>query len=170
MSTRRNQTIIKGAAVALAFGASVGVAQASSRSGHACAGLPNHVAQASLAETHASHVESVTPLHREVRIGKQTMKRVAGARVELRPQPGMSAPYLQRVAECRVRKDLQAASAGDVVPEVRAKVYERSHHFVIEVEALDLDHGRDVERLTRKAFGAEASAARPAAASTWAAR
>jgi hypothetical protein len=54
---------------------------------------------------HGSDIRSVSPLQEEVKTGKVTSNRVAGAEVVFQAVPGMTAEWLQRVVDCHLARN-----------------------------------------------------------------
>jgi hypothetical protein len=54
---------------------------------------------------HVGDIRSVSPLLEDVRTGKGTSSRVAGAEVVFRAVPGLTAEWLQRVIDCHLARN-----------------------------------------------------------------
>jgi hypothetical protein len=76
-------------------------------------------------------VKTVRPVHRDLRVGKASVPRPAGAELYVQAEAERSVPYLQRALDCQHRRE--GGLLG--VPSARARVMERDAHFVVRVEA-----------------------------------
>jgi hypothetical protein len=70
----------------------------------ACSGIPAEDRDVS-PFAHGPDIRSVSPLQEEVKTGKVSTNRVAGAEVVFQAVPGMTAEWLQRVADCHLARN-----------------------------------------------------------------
>jgi hypothetical protein len=70
----------------------------------ACSGVPEEDRVLS-PFGHVADIRSVSPLHEDVRSGKGTSTRMAGAEVVFRAVPGLTAEWLQRVVDCHLTRN-----------------------------------------------------------------
>lgn len=96
------------------------------------------------------HIEEVQPLKRVRRVGKATLQQTIGAQVRVRPTEGLNQHYLQRVAKCEVGQELNEVADGEV-PAFKATVRDWYDRLMVDIVAEDLDQGREVETLVRRA-------------------
>ncbi len=104
---------------------------------------------------HREDIASVTVIEEPVRLGKQTGKRTAGAKIVFLAVPGMTAEWLQRVVDCHIAR---AAAAGHIMPEmdycplvpkdVKAKVRSVGNGFAVDVTS---DDSATVKEIIRRA-------------------
>ncbi len=70
----------------------------------ACSGVPEEDRDLS-PFGHGGDIRSVSPLQEDVRMGKGTSTRAAGAEVVFRAVPGLTAEWLQRVVDCHLARN-----------------------------------------------------------------
>lgn len=89
-------------------------------------------------------VEHVLPLKKKQRVGKVEFEKTVGVRLFVRPESGLTAPYLQREIDCALAQRAQAGNPGDALatPGVRASVQYAPKHLVVEVEAPSSEKGK----------------------------
>jgi hypothetical protein len=111
-----------------------GTATAAEPQAGLCAGIQAADRSGELIEGRGARVEHVEQLTRKARIGKMTYDRPAGMRIFVRPEAGLSVPYLQRAVNCALAE--RAARGGSdplASGEVRATVRSADHHFVVDL-------------------------------------
>lgn len=122
------------------LGAGPGEARAYNGSGapESCSGVSAELGQEGF------RVDQVQELKRQKRIGRAVVIQPSGAQLFVRAEPGLSAPYLQRVVDCQVA---QGGGAGPLsVPGVTATVSQQGQHFVVQILAPDLASAKDVQQ------------------------
>lgn len=103
MKTTTSRALVSFSIISLAGCAAQGgteprnAARDHAREESACAGIP---AAQRLAGPFGGTIARVEPLIEQVRIGKQTYPQKTGAKVTVMAEPGMTRPWLARVAEC----------------------------------------------------------------------
>ncbi len=125
------------------FGAGPGEARAFNGAANpeACSGLNAELGQEGF------RIDQVQELKRQKRIGKAVVIQPSGAQLFVRAEPGLSAPYLQRVVDCQVA---QGSGSGPLsVPGVTATVSQQGQHFVVQILAPDLASAKDVQERAR---------------------
>jgi hypothetical protein len=70
----------------------------------ACSGVPEEDRDESPFD-HPGDIRSVSPLREDIRMGKSSTARVAGAEVIFAAVPGMTAEWLQRVVDCHLARN-----------------------------------------------------------------
>lgn len=81
-----------------------GMAALQSAEARQCAGIPAEDRDSS-PFSHREDIRSVTPLKEEVRVGKNTVQRTAGAEIVFTALPGLTAEWLQRVVDCHIARN-----------------------------------------------------------------
>lgn len=130
----------------------------------ACAGIPDDDRDIS-PFYHREDIASVSPLFEEVKSGKSVVKKEVGTTIVFRAVPGLTAEWLQRVADCHIAR---AAAVGHEMPEMsycplvvngaRAKVTSVGSGFGVNVSAVDASA---ITEIVKRGQALQASAASP---------
>jgi hypothetical protein len=117
----------------------------------ACAGVPAKERELGLA-SYRDAIAGTAPMHERVLISKSnTVDQQVGVQIAVRAQPGLTAPWLARVATCHAALaasgQLESRDARDdtwVVPGVSVAVSEASTGFVVSVRAPNVSAAEDL--------------------------
>jgi hypothetical protein len=100
---------------------------------------------------HVEDISSVEPLKERIGMGKSSSEQMAGVVVTLRAVPGMTAEWLQRVADCHLARN---ASLGHVVPElpncplvpkgIEARVTSTGNGFAVTIRSNEDEAAKEV--------------------------
>jgi hypothetical protein len=131
--------------------APLAAAQGGEDAEHVCAGIPAKERELGLL-SYRGAIGGTTPMMLRTRLSKSVEdNRQVGVRIALRAQPGLTAPWLSRVAACHVAlaaaKQLEATDAKDdplLVPGVQVSVEEAYTGFIVSVRAPDAAAATDV--------------------------
>ncbi|HKY36698.1 MAG TPA: hypothetical protein VJN18_12200 [Polyangiaceae bacterium] len=129
----------------------------------ACAGISNEDRDIS-PFYHREDIQSVSPLTETVKSGKATTQKEVGATIVFRATPGMTAEWLQRVADCHLAR---ASSVGHEMPEMsycplvlkgaKAKVTSAGNGFAINVSADDPATVAEIKKRAQAFVGSSAT-------------
>jgi len=121
--------------------------------GASCAGL-SEADRDSSPFYYRQDIAWVKEIDKELRMGKTVLFRTVGARAFIRPVPGLTAEWLQRIVDCHIAR---AAAVGHDMPEmsycplvlreVTASVSSAGNGFIIEVQSND---PKVVEEIVRR--------------------
>jgi hypothetical protein len=119
---------------------------------HACAGVPAKERDLGLL-TYRDAIGGTAPWHERVRISKGVeVDQEVGVRIAVRAQPGLTAPWLARVATCHASlaaaNQIEAADAKNDplrVPGVAVSVDEAATGFIVSVRAPNAIDAADVK-------------------------
>jgi hypothetical protein len=118
----------------------------------ACSGVPEEDRDLS-PFGHLGDIRSVSPLQEDVRTGKGTSTRVAGAEVVFRAVPGLTAEWLQRVVDCHLARNSAVgheASAAEMphcpltIRGAQARVRSVGDGFAVAVRSDDADASKEI--------------------------
>ncbi len=106
---------------------------------------------------HVEDISSVEPLKDRIGMGKSSSERMAGVVVTLRAVPGMTAEWLQRVADCHLARN---ASLGHVAPEmpncplvpkgVTARVTSTGNGFAVAIRSNEDEAAKEILARARR--------------------
>lgn len=142
-------------------------AQARQVAGEECVGMPPKEREFGLL-AYRDAIASVQTLKESEQIGKVKFIRDRGVMIALRAQPGMSAPWLGRVASCHMalapsRGSVSSSSETDplLVPGAAVRIEEAANGYLVSVRVPD---GAAAEEALRRARGLLATQSGPATA------
>src|SRR5579872_5840995 len=117
----------------------------------ACAGVPAKERELGLA-SYRDAIAGTAPMHERVQLSKSvTVEQQVGVQIAVRAQPGLTAPWIERVATCHAALatsgQLESRDAKDdplAVPGVSVTVAEAATGFVVSVRAPNANVAEDV--------------------------
>lgn len=135
---------------------------------HLCAGIPTKERELGLL-SYRDAISGIAALRSPAKPGKTLMVgEYVGVQIGLRAQPGLTAPWLERVASCHAAlaassqlKSPDATNDPLLVPGVEVSVQEAHAGFVISIRGTDPS---TMDDLTRRAMAMSAMPDRPATA------
>jgi hypothetical protein len=133
-----------GCATTSGASAPLAAVQGTEDAGQACAGIPDKERELGLLSFHDA-LGGTAPLRDRVLIGKtMIVDKDVGVRIAVRAQPGLTAPWLARVASCHMAlaasHQLEAPNAKNdplAVPGVQVSVDEAYTGFIVSIRGAD---------------------------------
>ena len=102
---------------------------------------------------HTADIRSVSPLQEEVKSGKVSTTRVAGAEIVFQAVPGMTAEWLQRVVDCHLARNAaigHGAAAAEMpycpltLRAVQARVRSVGDGFAVAIRSDDVETSKEI--------------------------
>jgi hypothetical protein len=136
-------------------GAAMTPAQAAQVADQECAGIPAKERELGIM-AYRDSIGGVRPLKEKTRVGKWEYSHDRGVEIAVRAQPGMSAPWLERVATCHIALATagrsEATSNGTdplLVPGATVRVDEADTGFIVSVRVPDDASDSEISRRTQ---------------------